>query len=1035
MDSRSHRPHGSSQITTLALARLTGPRVTPGRVGFYGPATTLLTLWGFVALTLFLCLPVRAAPKLQTFHIEPGDATLTLNEFSRQSSLQLLFDYNIVRGRKTRGISGDYEPSAALRQMLIDTGLVFDFVNDRTLAVTLSHASVAGSAVAEAPAPGPSRTRSAEPQTVKHEGPGSGEPATDPKAPELDEILVTGTHVHGEQPVGDHVISLDREDIETSGAATVQDFLRTFPQAFGGGPTEDTHFVSAETQTNSGLGAGINLRGLGARATLILMNGKRLAPSGSEGAFADVTNIPISAVERVDILPDSASALYGSDAVGGVVNFKMRDNFTGAETLVHGGSGTQNTLREYQVAQTVGTRWDAGSGMLSLEFYRRDALPSYARRYATSDLVPLGGDNLGSFLSNPGNIVVGNQSYAIPHGQNGSALTASDFVAGTQNLSDRYDGADILPSQKLWSLYASGKHALNDSVSLFGNALASQRDAKQRAGGAAAQLSVPASNPFYVNPAGGTDPLLVDYNFLDDLGPIRNDSLVTNLNFTLGAGFDVGAAWKVYLYANYAQEKEDQFTGGLIDLTALTAALADPDPATAFNPFADGSNTNAATLKSIVTGSRFYVNSRVRSADVTADGPIAHLPGGAVKLAFGADHRNQVFGTISPATAISPAARSDTSRNVNAAFAEITVPLFGKDNGASGYRRLELSVAGRYEHYSDFGQAATPKFGMVWAPFDAVAFRGTWGRAIRAPTLADRNTSQNFLIPTLLPDRASPTGVSSVLIESGKNAGLTVERARSWTAGVDIDAHEWMTGLTFSATYFNIDFHDRIEAPNFAGVLDDPALANLVTRNPTAAQVDSACSRGIFYLGTTADCRQFSPQAILDIRVQNIESVRTQGMDFNTTYDRNWAAGRLKLSLDGTYLFRFTQAEGANAPPVRLLDTPHNPINLRMHGSLSWQQRRWGATLGVNFQNHYMDTLSEPNRAVQSYTTFDTQLRYELAPFATNFLQNARIELNAINVFNKSPPFLNNQVASLGYDQENADPYGRLLSIQVRKTW
>jgi iron complex outermembrane receptor protein len=106
-----------------------------------------------------------------------------------------------------------------------------------------------------------------------------------------------------------------------------------------------------------------------------------------------------------------------------------------------------------------------------------------------------------------------------------------------------------------------------------------------------------------------------------------------------------------------------------------------------------------------------------------------------------------------------------------------------------------------------------------------------------------------------------------------------------------------------------------------------------------------------------------------------------------------------------------------------------------MHGRLSWQQRRWGATLGVNFQNHYMDTLSEPNRTVQSYTTLDTQLRYELAPFATNFLQNARIELNAINVFNASPPFLNNQVASLGYDQENADPYGRLLSIQVRKTW
>src|SRR6266702_4867378 len=186
MDSCSHRPHGSSQITTLALARLTGPGVRPGRFGVYGPATTLLSLWGFVALALFVCLPARATPKLQTFHIEAGDATLTLNEFSRQSSLQLLFDYNIVLGRKTRAVSGEYEASAALRQMLVDTGLVFDFVNDRTLAVTLlHHDGGTGSAIADVPsAVRRSRNLSAQTQSVERNGPGSGDLASDPKAPE-----------------------------------------------------------------------------------------------------------------------------------------------------------------------------------------------------------------------------------------------------------------------------------------------------------------------------------------------------------------------------------------------------------------------------------------------------------------------------------------------------------------------------------------------------------------------------------------------------------------------------------------------------------------------------------------------------------------------------------------------------------------------------------------------------------------------------------------------------------------------------------
>jgi iron complex outermembrane receptor protein len=996
----------------------------------------LALLTALIVLGLLAGRAALAEPKLQTFHIEAGEATLTLNEFSRQSSLQLLFDYNIVRGRKTRAVSGEYAATAALEKMLADTGLVFDFVNERTLAVTLvNRETQSGSAVAEAPASNAGRPRSAEAQSIRHLDGGSGDLWVDPKTSGPEEVIITGTHVRGGQPVGEHVISLNRGDIEPSGAATVQDFLRTLPQTFGGGPTEDTHF-SPEAGTNSGLGTGINLRGLGARATLVLINGKRLAPSGTQAAFADIENIPLAAVERIDILPDSASALYGADAVGGVVNFVMRDNFTGAETLARGGTGTQNTQREYQLAQTLGSHWDAGNAMLSVEYYRRDALPASARRYATSDLVPLGGSNFDTFLSNPGTLVVGNQTYAIPHGQNGTALTAAGLVAGTQNLSDKYTDADLLPSQRRLSLYGSGKHELTDTVAVFGNALVSQRETRQKASGLQTSLLVPGSNPFYVNPTGGTGPVVVDYNFLDDIGPQFSDVLVSDFNFTLGLNIAVSTAWKVSVYANYAQERENQFIGGEVNQTALTAALADPDPATAFNPFADGSHTNPATLKNLATGSRFYFDSRLRSADVSADGPIGNLPGGAIKLALGADHRNQVFSTIYPVTAISPASRTSLSRNVAAAFGEITVPLFGKDNGATGYRRLELSIAGRYEHYSDFGEAATPKFGLAWSPFNAVALRGTWGRSVRAPTPSDLDTSQNIVVPYTLADKSSALGASNVLIESGMNAALTMEHARSWTTGIDLDARQWTTGLTFSATYFNIDFRNRIENPTFgSNILDDPIFASLVTRNPTPAQLDSACSQGRYLLGTAAACRQSAPAAILDLRIQNMESVRTQGIDFNASYDRAWAPGTMKLSLDGTYLLHFTQQEEPGAPPQQLLDTQNNPINLRMRGTLSWQQRRWGATIGVNFQNHYVDTVSEPNRTVSSYTTFDTQLRYELAPFSANFLEHVRVELNAINVFNVSPPFLNNQIAALGYDQENADPNGRQVSIQVRKTW
>lgn len=1011
MDSRLHYLHGSSPAQILALL-----------------------------LGLVISLPTLAAPKLQTFHIEAGDATLTLNEFSRQSSLQLLFDYNVVRGRKTRAVSGEFEPSMALKQMLEDTGLVFDFVNDRTLAVTVSNHHGPGSAVAEAPSE-PRRSQSAEAQSVAPGGPGTAEVRAELMAPDLDQITILGTHVRGAEPVGEHVIHLGRDDIDNDPTATVQDFLRTFPQTFGGGPTEDTHYFSAEAGTNSGLGAGINLRGLGARATLVLINGRRLAPSGTQGQFADIENIPLAAIDRIDILSDGASALYGADAVGGVVNFVMRDNFSGAETLARGGSGTQNTLEEYRVAQTLGTRWDSGNAMLSLEFYRRGALPAYARRYGTSDLTSLGGGNFDLNASNPGTLIAGGQTYAIPAGQNGTRLTSSDLVPGTQNLSNRYDGADLLPSQTRWSFYGSSRQALNDHLNLYGNAMVTRREAKLLSGGAEAPLTVTSSNPFYVNPTGGTDPVVINYNFLDDLGAMRGDVVVNDLNVTLGLDMAVGAAWIVNLYANYAQERENQSVSGLINQDALNRALLDPNPQTAFNPFGDGSHTNAATLRTIATSGRFYMDSKLETVNMTADGPIARMPGGDLKLALGADLRREIFATLVPANANSPLSETDDSRNVTSAFGEVRVPLFGKENGHRGLRQLELSVAGRYEHYNDFGHATTPKLGAAWAPVDGLAFRGSWGRSIRAPTLSDLDTSQNTVVPFPLPDKRSSQGFSYALIQLGGNSRLTVERARTWTAGFDLDARQWAPGLAFSATYFNIRFGDRIQAPIFdTNVLNDPNFAGLITRNPDAAQLTAACASGAYtpgpnLHGSTADCLQQPVNAILDARHQNLQSVRTQGIDINSSYERNWSPGTLRLRLDGTYLFDFTQQDQPGSPARQLLNTQNNPINIKLRGSVSWQQRRWGATLGINFQNHYADISSSPQRTVSSYTTFDAQWRYNLAPFATGFLQNTLLELNALNVLNQSPPFLNNRIARLGYDQENADPYGRLLSIQVRKSW
>jgi iron complex outermembrane receptor protein len=326
--------------------------------------------------------------------------------------------------------------------------------------------------------------------------------------------------------------------------------------------------------------------------------------------------------------------------------------------------------------------------------------------------------------------------------------------------------------------------------------------------------------------------------------------------------------------------------------------------------------------------------------------------------------------------------------------------------------------------------------GLAWSALEEMSVRGTWGQSISAPTLSDLDEAQNTVVPYKLPDAASPTGFTNTLLRLGQNSGLTVEHATSWTTGLDFTPKLELPGLSLSLTYFDINFRNRIASPTFNGnILNDPSLAEFVTRDPSAALVAATCASGTYALGTPAECLQSAPGAVIDLRTQNIDSIRTRGIDFSTSYERPGAYGSLKLGIQGTYLLEFSERQAPDLPTAQLLNTENNPIDVKLRGIVSWQGNRFGATAGINFQNRYEDTASMPNRSISSYTTVDLQLRYELGSFDGSWLDNTHLELNAINLFNVSPPFLNNQIAALGYDQENADPNGRQLSIQIRKAW
>ena len=377
------------------------------------------------ALAIFAA-PISSAhaEKIQ-LDVAAGEAPDALKEFIRQTGLQLIFDFDSIAAFKTHAVSGQYDAAEALTRMLSNTGLAFEFVNERTVTVTRKEAITQrpkviptkvsyerdASATSEV-----ERIRLA--QTVEAAASSHETTALDSASKEdiserriqLEEVIVTGSHIRGAASASP-VEVYNRADIEKFGVGTVQDFVRRLPSNFNGAVAESNILSpNYEAAQNSSKGSAINLRGLGSGSTLVLLNGQRLAPSNL-GLNVDVTLIPLSAIEKVEVVTDGASAIYGSDAIGGVVNFILKETLDGAETNLRYGDSAGGGAQEIQASQSVGKSWGAGSVFLTYEYRQRDRLSSMQRDFSVDALYPadfLPGENAQSaFLSARQNLAGG----------------------------------------------------------------------------------------------------------------------------------------------------------------------------------------------------------------------------------------------------------------------------------------------------------------------------------------------------------------------------------------------------------------------------------------------------------------------------------------------------------------------------------------------------------------------------------------------------------------------------------------------------
>jgi iron complex outermembrane recepter protein len=343
------------------------------------------------------------AQTLVHFDLPAQSLARSLNEIGTATNTDVGFSATQVAGLLAPPLKADLTVDGALARVLVGTGLWPKHLDDHTIVIAaagamersaptgpradlLRIAEVADNSTQQMPG----QTDAPVPRDVTNS---SGNVSPSPRD-DLEEVVVTGTHIRGIDNKTNPIIVIDRDQIDRSGYSSTQDLFRSLPQNFTSGDANADGIYSGNAQAarNDDYGSGVNLRGLGVSSTLVLLNGHRLAPS-AVGSFVDVSLIPLSAIDRVEILTDGSSAIYGSDAVGGVVNIILKKDYRGADTTARFGSVTDGSRHEELLAQTLGTAWSSGNIVGTLQYQQQSALPSSDRDFASAlpspnDLLP-----------------------------------------------------------------------------------------------------------------------------------------------------------------------------------------------------------------------------------------------------------------------------------------------------------------------------------------------------------------------------------------------------------------------------------------------------------------------------------------------------------------------------------------------------------------------------------------------------------------------------------------------------------------------
>ncbi|HVT72090.1 MAG TPA: TonB-dependent receptor [Lacunisphaera sp.] len=867
--------------------------------------------------------------------------------------------------------------------------------------------------------------------------PADAPPASD-KAPvlQLERFTVTGSNIQmtaadadkGALPVD--IVSAGR--FQLSNAESFSDFMRNVPTITGGMNT-------VGNVENSNQGQTLNLRGFGANYTLVLVDGRRFA---GEGVSADVSTIPANAIESIEILKGGASAIYGTDAVAGVVNIKLKHEYEGAEVLASYGNTTNKDAGVQRYALTFGQKHDKLSIVGSAEWQRHNSIYKFDRGVTKSrNWTYLGGNDKrnGTYTfiqrilglpSAPAGLIIDPTKFSP--GQ--TSLDPNSYVAVPAYEKQTTSEPEAWPAYRVFGTNWNLEYQVFDRrLVLFSSGFYQDQTVRFQFQPPIARVSVAANNPF--NPFGL--PVTVAYAFggseVPGNGPALNSDGTPHqanpanpamdindtqaLSNTFGAKGTIGQFNYELSYSKFHREGR-QTEQGDIDQTKAQAAVN----AGTFNPFGYWANSPTLLGTLIMNPRQLWIDEYLNVLTAKVTGSLVQLPAGALRFAVGAENRSASWGinfdegwrTIN--TLFHPPSagnvNSSRSRSVNAYFGELRAPLWQAKDSGSFLTALEVSGAERKETYSRGKSVSIPQ-GSLRAAFldDSLVLRASYSESFRAPTLANLNTPVTTTLNTISTVFDPVRGAALPFnLTQGGNPNLKPESGKNYDVGL-VYTPKALPALTLKADYWNIKIEDVIVTPSLVDVMNGTSPVGSLTR----------------------DANLFPT---INITISNAGEIAATGYDFGATYRMKPTAwGNLTFDLNGTYTNKFQSHFGSTITDylAKVSNSYGEMPKLRAVFGVFWQRNQWEAALFLHQMSGATEPLGSGTRHVESYSTGDLQVSYNFKDSHAfrGFLRNTKVVLGVDNFWDEALPFVDS--ISEGWDRTLADFRGRYIYLELRK--